>query len=101
MLTKGCCQKLAISKCILTIAGCYYIDKKSGREYQYNLTSGELLSLTSVRDASFIRLMYDSSKRVEKIVHSSGAYIDVAYDVNGRIISANLQNSTEIDKQSV
>lgn len=77
------------------------MDRKSGKEYQYNLTSGELLSVTSNRDGSSIRLMYDTSKRMEKIEHSSGAFIDVSYDDNNRIISASLRNSTEVKEQSV
>ena len=80
-------------------AGCYYIDKKSEREYRYNSTTGVLLSVSSDRDGSFTNLQYGEHGRVQKIIHSSGAYVDITYDEMDRISSAYLRNSTIVGEQ--
>ena len=87
-------------KCVC-FAGCYYIDKKSEKEYQYNITSGELLSVSSDRDDSYVRFTYDDKHRIERIAHSSGAYIDVSCDDTDRIVSATIRNSTNNVDQTV
>ena len=76
------------------ILGCYYTDKKSEMEYRFNISSGDLLSMTSNRDGSYIRLHFDTDHMISEVQHSSGAFMIISYDEIGRISKATLKNST-------